>query len=216
MKKFILLLIIGGINHLSAKSQVQATEGKIEFQKGDKAAAVIELPYPAGLIEDAIKDYFSKKGIKQEKNKGFQVFQGAKLSEYDTELTDLYFKVDRKSRREKDASVVYLIVGRPSETLGSRTADDRYRIDEGKKLLEDLVSHIEAHHLEVGIGDQEGAIKKAEKKLKNLEDDQKDLEDRIRKLQDKLEEVKKDQIKQSDEINKQRSIRDAMLERRKN
>ncbi len=55
---------------------------------------------------------------------------------------------------------------------------------------------------------------KAEKKLKNLEDNQKDLERRIENLQDKLTQNKKEQESQTAEVAKQHEVLDAMQSRR--
>ena len=64
---------------------------------------------------------------------------------------------EKKSRREKDVSVVNLIVGKPSETIGSRTAEDRYGVDEGKRFLENLVGPVEEYQvLKWELREQEG------------------------------------------------------------
>ncbi len=52
---------------------VVATECKVEHTKGDKIAAVIELPYPVEEVEAAIEEHFSKKGGKSDKSKGFDI-----------------------------------------------------------------------------------------------------------------------------------------------
>lgn len=200
---------------ISAISQPLPTEGRIEYQKGDKPAAIIELPYPPEIVETAIKEHMAKSGIKEERSKGFQVFKGARLSPEDTESSDLYFKVDKKGRQDKKVSVIYLIVGRPNENVALRTVDDNNKISEGKTFLTDLIPSVEAHNLEVSILEQDDVIKKAEKKLRNLEDDQKDYEKKIRSFEDKLAENKKDQESQNAEVSKQRAVREAMTARRK-
>lgn len=214
MRKSLHLLVAIIAIHLSAFAQPSATEGKVEFQKGDKPAAVIEIPYSPDIVEAAIKDNLSRKGIKEDRTKGFQVFRGAKIGG-DSELTDLYFKVERKSRKDKDISIIYLIAGRPNENIALRTADDSYKVTDGKAFLNDLIPAIEAHNLEVMIGEQDETVKKSEKKLRNLEDDQKDLEKKIRNLEEKLAQNKKDQETQNADISKQQEIRDAMQSRRK-
>jgi len=214
MRRMLLLFAFAAIFSLSAKSQGNAMEGKVEYQKGDKIAAVMDLPYPAEVVEDAIQDYFSKKGIKGDKSKGFNIYRGVRLREDDPELTDLHFKVERK-RREKNSSTIYLLVARPGENVGVRTSDDNYKVDEGKAFLNNIVSWVEAHNLDVEIGQQEEIVKKAERKLKNLQDDQRDLEKRIKNLEEKLEDNRKEQQKQDEEVSKQKSILEAMLARRK-
>jgi hypothetical protein len=217
MKKSLPLLILFAfvISSIRINAQVVAMEGKVEHTKGEKIAAVIELPYPVEEVENAIAEHFSKKGGKGDKSKGFQVFRSMKLSEDDLELNDLHFKVERKSRKEKDISLVYLLVGRPSENVGVRSSFDRHKLDEAKHFLNQLTPAVEYHHLDVQIKEQEELLKKASKKQLTLMDDQKDLEEKIKSLQQKLEQNKVDQQKQSEELTRQQGVLDAMKARKK-
>jgi hypothetical protein len=208
----VLALIVGSSR---TNAQVIATEGKVEHTKGDKVAATIELPYPVEEVEAAIAEHFSKKGGKSDKSKGFQIFRSMKLRDEDVELNDLHFKVERKSRKEKDISIVYLLVGRPSENVGLRSSVDRHKIDEAKQFLSQLTPSVESHHLEKQIGDQEEVMKKASRKQLALIDEQKELEEKIKNLQQKLEQNKIDQQKQSEELTRQQGVLDAMKGRRK-
>src|SRR5687767_6425338 len=130
-------------------------------------------------------------------------------------MSDLHFKVERKNRRDKDASVVYLLVGRPSENVAVRTSDDRHKVYEGITFLNQMVPTMEAGNLEEEIARQEDEVKKAEKKMKNLEEDQQDLERKIKNLEEKLEENRNDQRKQVEEVNKQKIALEAMKGRRR-
>lgn len=214
MKKTIFTLLLLAFYNISLIAQPVATTGSIEYQKGYKSSAVIELPYSTEVVEKSIKENFLKKGIKEEKIKGFQAFKGARLTPTDGEVADLYFKVERKSRKEPNVSVVHMIVGRPNENVSLRTSADEYRISEAKTFLNDMTPSVDAYNLEVDIATQEEVVKKAEKKFKNLEDDQADLEKKIKNLQEKLAQNKRDQEAQNAEMIKQRSVRDAMHTRR--
>jgi hypothetical protein len=213
MKNFVLALLLV-VSTGALMAQPAATEGRVEFQKSNKVAALLELPYPPEIVEKAISDNMMKKGIKQESIKGFSVYKGARLSTFDTEVNDLYFKIDRKSRKDKNESVIYMIVGRANENLGIRTDADAYKLTDGKTFLNELIPSIESYNLEVNIKDQEEKITKAEKKLRDLQEDQVDIEKKIRGLQDKLAENRKNQDAQNAELNTQRSARDAMNARR--
>lgn len=191
-----------------------ATDSRVEYMKGYKSAAAIELPYESAVVEEALKGYFLKNGIKEDKVKGFQAFRGARLTPTDGEVADLYFKVERKSRKESNISVVYMIVGRPNENVSLRTVEDNYRVGEGKSFLNEIVPSIEAHDLEVSIKEQDEVVKKAERKLRNLEDDQKNLERKIRNMEEQLAQNKRDQESQVAEVAKQRSAKQAMEARR--
>ena len=190
-------------------------EGKTEFQKKDQPSAVIELPYHPDVVEDAIKNYLTKRGVKGNSSKGVQIFKGTKLSELDLSNSDLYFKVERKSRKEKDASVVYLFVTKENESPGARIEGDTYGVEAAKSFLKEMIPSIEAHNLEVDISGQENAVKKAEKKYDNLTDEAKDLQRRLKKLEENIEDNKNEIEKQRQEIENQRRILETMRAKRR-
>jgi len=210
MKKELMVFSMLVFSLFAAQSQIVASEGKMDYKKRDKSAAIIEMPYSPEIVESAIKDYLSQRGDKQDKSKGFQVFRNAKISGYDEELNDLYFNVERKSRKEKDMSVVYLIVAKPGEDIALRSVDNRYKMDAGINFLNQMVASVESYNLNVEIANQEEIVAKAEKKLKNLEEDQRDMEKRVKNLQEKLEENRKSQQKQAEEIMKQKTDHEAL------
>jgi hypothetical protein len=214
MKKNLLLLVVLISPIIFLRAQTSATEGKIEYKKGEKPAAVIELPYSPEVVEGAIKDYLSLKGLKLDRSKGFQVYRGARLDESD-ELSDLHFKVEKKSKKEKDVSVVYLMVGKPDEDLSLRSLDDRYKVDAGINFLNNIVPSVESYSLNVDIDNQEDDVKKAERKLKELEDEQEDIEKKIKNLQQRLEENREDQRKQADEVSKKKIEYETLKARKK-
>ena len=180
----------------------------------EKRAAIVELPYPPEIVEGALRDYLAKGGIQEQKLKGMQVFKNARLTPTDGEAADLYFKVERKSRKEENVSVVYLIMGRPNENVALRTSDDAYRVQDAKAFLANLKPKAESHKLERDISKEDDNIKKSERKLKDLQDEQKSLEKRILEMQDKLAQRIKDQENTTAEISRLKETRDSMIGRR--
>ncbi|MFM9909988.1 MAG: hypothetical protein ACKVOW_11590 [Chitinophagaceae bacterium] len=205
---FVLLL---AVNSLFS----QAYEAKLEHQRKMYVAAVIELPYPASELEDAIQDYMAKKGFKVSSSKNVLSFKGVKLNPNNTENNDIHFKVERKSRKEKEVSLVHLVVSKENETLTQRIPEDLLGLEDGKSFLNAMTPAMEAYHLEMEIIEQDKVIKKAEKKFENLEDDQKDLEKKIKNLEDKLEQNKKDQATQKTEVSNQKNILEGLKAKRK-
>jgi hypothetical protein len=202
---FVIIMLMAGAG---VQAQITAAEGEVEYGKGTKQAAAIEIPYPPATVEQAIKDYIAQKGVKAGKSKGFLVFRGMKLKDGDPELCDLHCKVERKSRKEKNVSVVHMLVGRPGEDVTLRTAGDRHKLHDAKEFLTSMVPVVEAHNLELDIAKQQELLNKAEKKLKGLQDNQRELEN-------KLNAIKNDQQKQMEEVTKQKTILEAMFNRRK-
>lgn len=192
----------------------QSRTGTVDYQKGDKMAATIDVPFNPDVVQEAIKDFLSKKCTRSDRSKGFDIYRQAKLHEGDPELHDVHCRVEAKGKKDNE-SIVYILIGRPGENMSVRTSDDHYKHEEAKKLLNQMLPNIEAFKLESEIKDQEEHVKKEEKKLSTLVEDQKDLEKRIKSLQDKLEENKMDQKKLSDEAARQRSMLDNLKGRRK-
>ena len=179
MKKY-LPLFICMLSMLWAQGQ-EIAEGKVDHHRKDQPALIIELPYPPDVVEDAIKDYLNKKGSKSNSSRGYQLFKDTKLSELDTEGSDLYFKVERKSRKEKDASVVYFYVTKPNENFKATAASmEMYNTGAARSFLQGMLPSVEAHNLEVEITTQEGAVKKAEKKFDRLTEDGEDMQKRLK------------------------------------
>ena len=198
----------------SAFSQT-ANEGKVEHTKGNKAAAVIELPYPEEEVADMLSDAMAARGVKGDKAKGFVVYRNVRLHDNDQDLSDLHFKVERKSRKEKDITNVYLIIGKPSENIGLRSAVDYHKIEEAKSYLNTMVPKMEAHHLEVQIKEQEALVIKAEKKFQSLVEDSVSYVEKIKGLEQKLNTNRTDRASQDVEVKKQRQTLEAMRSRRK-
>jgi hypothetical protein len=214
MKQYVVAAFVAICLSMNAFPQSAPIEGSIEYQKGEKRAAIIELPFTPEVIEGALKQSLERIGVKEERLKGMQVFKGARLTPTDGEIADLYFKVDKKKRGDENSSTVYLIVGRPNENVALRMPDDAYRMQDAKAFLSDLKPKVESYELELNIAHEEENIKKTEQKLKDIQSDQKNLEKRIQDLQDKLEQSKRDQDATNAEVNRLRSVRDALLSKK--
>ena len=201
MKLFILTAFAFLLMGAGAFAQTDPIEGTIEYQKGVKRAAVIELPFAPDIVEGALKQHLAKSGVKEERLKGMQVFKNACLTPTDGEAADLYFKVEKKSRRDDNTSVVYLIMGRPNENVALRTADDAYRIQDAKAFLGTFRPQAESFELERNITRNEDNIKKSEKRMNDLQDDRKKLEKKIQE--------------QEQEMNRLKTERESLLGKRK-
>lgn len=210
MKVSLPLLVFVTVISLSLPAFSQSGETKVEYQKSDKIAATIELPYSSEVVEDAIKEFMEKKGGKSDHVKSFAVYRNTKLVESDPEMVDVHFKVDRKIVKERESCVIYLLIGRPGENIGARTSDDRFKVADAKELLNKMAPYIDAYNLDVQIKKQEEVVKKSEKRLLNLKDDQYDLEKRLKTLQDKIAQNKSDQQLQTDDLNRQKEALNAI------
>jgi hypothetical protein len=191
----------------------QSGESKIEFQKEHKLAASIEFPYTSDIVEGAIKEFMEKKGNKGDRYKSFSLFRNTRLPDIDENL-DVYCKVERKIENDRESSVVYMLIGRPGENIAARTSEDRFKVSEAKEFLNKLAPSIDAYNLDVQIKKQQEQVKKAEKRLLNLKDDQYELERKIKALQDKLALNKNDQLLQTDELTKQKEALNVIVNKK--
>lgn len=191
------MLLVGGMAY------GQAREGFVAFEKSQQPAAVIELAYSPDIINAAMNDYLSKKGKSKTNDlKGFSTYRNTELVQNDSTNADLYFKIERKSRKEKESSIVSLLLTSPKEGMG---ANIRYlNMEQARDYLNGLVPAIDAYNLEQQIKEQNAMVIKAESKYKALQDDGEDLVKKRENIEKKIEENKRDQQKQMTEIENQK------------
>ena len=211
MKKSIALLVL----MLSgALLYGQATEGTVNHQKKEQPAAVIELPYEPETVSAALNDYLSRKGRSRSTTiKGFTTFRNTSLLHDDSTNADLYFKIDRKSRKEKNVTVVSLLLRQPG--IGDTSSQRHLDMEGAKTYLNELTPAILAYDLELMIKEQNAAIIRSETKLKELSNEGEDLEKKIIGLQKKREENKADVQKQDNEVQQKRQQLATLVSQRK-
>ncbi len=218
--KFIKTTLILLFITVSAFAQVQM--GKIELQKKDRQAIVLYSQYSQEIVEAAIVERMAKMGNKGKESRSlinlsksnFHIFKGARIPGTHTD-SDLYFKTERRGRKDKDESVVYLVIGKgPDEFV--TTESDPDLIEKGKEMMRDLVPFLDTYKLEVDIREQEEAVKKATGKLNNLMQDSSDLVKKIEGLQTKQTQNSSEQEKQRQDLEQQKQVLEALKARRKN
>lgn len=197
MKK-LLTLCFFTIAVLYAQSQAVITN--VKFNKTDRPALMLELPYDQEVSEQFIVDNLKKNGYepvtsgslfwKKSKVDGFYVFKGVRLQGSDR-TTDLYFKVEPKSKRQKGISIVYLLMDKGVEDFVNSA--DGAPHDAGKTFMNDMVPQSAAFKLQLDIKAQEEALKNAEKRMEKLMEDEKKLNKRLEELQNDLKKNKEDQ-----------------------
>nr|WP_294905376.1 hypothetical protein [uncultured Lacibacter sp.] len=191
------------------------SSGELEWQKKKIPATVLEVPYTASVTEDAIRQKFSQMGYSAKESKGVYTYKAVRIPEIMEETFDVLLKVERKSRKEKDESIVYFVVARGGENYVKAT-DDAVLISKIKQYCLGFIPLAEAQSLEVEIKGQEDKVKATEKKLKDYEDESSSLEKRKKKLEDDIEENKKNIEKQKVEVENQKKALDVLRAKRRN
>jgi hypothetical protein len=179
-----LLFFLSFTLSLSLATNAQAYEATAEFDKKKYSAFLAEYPYQVAAVENAMMKRFSKLGYRPRtekgifnKDKGYQIFSGSIMPDITEGQADFIIKVENKSRKGKDISLLTLIVLQGGEALGRSVSP--VRADKVKTYLGAILPDIEAENLELDIKAQEDAIIKTEKKLENLRTEEKDLEKKL-------------------------------------
>lgn len=218
MKKFLYPLLLSIAFPLFSLSQ--SYEGTIEYEKKKQQAFVIDYAYPPEAVENAFIQKMERMGYKGReekgvfnKDKGFRVYKGAYVTEISDQSMDYIVKIEQKSRKDKDATTVYMIINKDGENAmrGFNASD----VERAKEFLNNLMPDVQAAHLEIQIRDQENLISKTEKKLKSLKDDKKDMEEKIRKLQKDIKDNEKDQAATQEQIANQQLALEALRGKRR-
>ncbi len=186
MKKII--FSFGLLFLFTAMASAQAYEGKTDYDRKKQDAFVIQFHYPAQAVENAIVKKLEKMGYKGKEEKGFlnkdrgsRVYKNIYITEITRSKMDYIIQVERKSRKEEDESLLYLIVmNKDQNAIAGMEAGE---IRNAKAFLDNLLPDVEAAQLELQIQEQEELVAKAEKKLKELQQDKLELE---KKIQDNI------------------------------
>ena len=185
------------------KSYGQIYESKVDYNRTQQAALVSEYNYPEQIVEKTLRDKIEQMGYKIKSTRGFLVISNATLSDISSKPMEYAFKVERKSKKEKDIAVLSAIM---NENGVNATADNTARL---KSFLTDLIPSIEAVNLYFMVNEQFNVIVKSQKKLKNLQDEQSSMERKVRNLQDDLKKNAREQDDMLKEITKQQELLEA-------
>ena len=197
----------------SIMASAQAYEGTIQYDKKKQRAIIIDYPYSTEAVQNAIVKKMELLGYKPKeekgllnKDKGFLIYKNAYVTDINNDRMDYLIKVERKSRKEDDAAVLYIIMNKDGQN--AMDVLDAYGVDRAKSFLNNMMPDIEAANLELQIKAQEEVIAKAEKKLRGLKDDQANLEK-------KLQENKTDQENTQKDIENQKQALGTLIGKRK-
>ena len=148
MKKIFYTFIT--ILFFNAAASSQARYAFIDFKDAQKPAVVNDFSYQENIVSKAIQDKMQKLGYKGKDSKGFTMYKNATISELGSGLFDVYFKVDRKSRKEKDVTTVTMLLSKGNENFITDT-DDAQLINNAKSFLDNLIPNVQAFDLQKSL-----------------------------------------------------------------
>ncbi len=200
MKKILIL----ALSLTLQKSYGQVYESKVDYNKTQQAALVNEYNYSEQIVDKTLRDKLERMGFKIKSTRGFLVISNAVIADVSSKPMEYAFKVDRKSKKEKDIAVLSAII---NENDINATVENSDRL---KSFLTGLTPSIEAVNLDFMVNEQYDAVVKSQKKLKNLQDDQSSMERKVRNLEDDLKKNAKEQDDMQKEITRQQEVLDAL------
>ena len=200
MKYFLMIAMAIALQN----SYGQVYESKIDYKKTSQSAVVGEYKYSEEIVQKTLRDKWERMGYKIKSTKGFLVVSNAVIGSVSSKPLEYAFKVERKSRKEKDITLLSAII---NENDANATADNSEKL---KSFLSELIPFIEATNLDFMVNEQYDAVVKSQKKFKNLQDNQNSIERKIRNLQDDLKRNAKDQDEMQKEITKQQELLDGL------
>jgi len=198
----------------------QAKQGTIEYKKKKQDCFYINYNFPPEAVENALVNKLARMGYKGReekgmfnKDKGFNVYKEAILSDISSGKYDYAVSIERKSKKESDESVLYLIIlNNDVSAMPSLSNDEK---EKAKAFLENLTPEVEEAHIDMLIAAQATVLANAEKKLKQLQTDSVGIQTRITKLQEELTTNSKAQETQTAEVENQRKILEGIKSRKK-
>lgn len=211
MKKLFFITIAVAIYGTSIAQSRLATA---EYQKTKQPGIELDVPFPEKTVSKSIDDYFQKLGYKGKDTKGYLTYKGVRLPQLGPDIYDLYFKTDKKSRKEKDATTVTLMISSGYEKFIGDTTNAPL-IDSAKNYLNGLTDRVAAYDLDQQITEQDVALKKALKKLTNLTETGQDLQKKKVKIENDIADNLKGQASQKAESEKQQQILQTLRDKRK-
>lgn len=194
MKRLILFVCIAFMVSISSFSQ--AYESSITYDKKKQKAITIDYAYSQEAVQNAIVQKLEKLGNagKEEKglfnkDKGFIIFKEAFVTDISEERMDYILKIERKSRKDKDETTLYLVISKGGTDAIPNMSS--HNVGKAKMFLNNLLPEIEEANLELQIKAQDDAVVKSEKKFKDLQDEKADLEKKLQKNAEDIENQQK-------------------------
>lgn len=211
MKK---IFLSAAIFFITATAFAQARTATAEYNKVMEPAVETEIPFEEKTVMKSLIEKMENKGYKGKESKGYTIFRGVNMPEIGPGTYDFYFKTDRKSRKEKDITILTMLVSTGNEKFIGET-DDSSVFTNAKNFLDKHNESATAYDLELQIKDQQEASDKAAKKYNNLVEDGQDLVKKKEKLEKEIVDNTKKQADQKAESEKQRQILTTLMAKRK-
>ncbi|RYY62259.1 MAG: hypothetical protein EOO05_03480 [Chitinophagaceae bacterium] len=212
MTRLIVLTALTGFTTLAATAQ--STVSPIEIDKKMQQGLRLDLPNNTDMAEGTLLQKLKETGYtpettgtmfwKKKKQDGFYVFNGVQLPDLNNQKLDLYFKIDRKTKKDKDSSTMSMLVSKGYDNFVTPESDSA-TFSAASRFLDGFLANTASYSLQQDIMNQEKLVASAEKKMQKLQDDDESLRKKIDQLNKDLVENRTAIELQAAEVAKQRA-----------
>lgn len=202
MKRMILFMLV---LTLSSITTAQSTLTTVEYQKVTREAIANEIPFSEEVIMNAIKDTLQKLGYKGKESKGFTLFRNVRMPALENEPYDLYFAIDRKSKRQKEVSLVTMMLSKGDDNFITEKSNPDV-VHKARNFLNGFHHSVRRYDHLQKLMEQEEVVKKIEKTITDLAEEADDMQKKKKKLEKDIEDNSKEQSDQQKELEKQRQV----------
>lgn len=207
MKTIFTLLVLLGI---SAIAFPQVKDGTVTMNKIDRPAVIGEFEYEASIVNAVILEDMKYQGFgKGDSFKGFQKYAGIQFAQLSSEKIDFYFKVDSKSKKEKDKSIAYVVISKGYDNFVTSSSDPAI-IEAAKQYLSGLLDKFGQQKIKLAIEDQKVIVDKADKKLNSLVVNAETLKTKLKEVEDSIVKNTQDQETQKSVLEREKQLLESL------
>lgn len=186
---------------LTAQKATRHYPGSVKYNKTEVPATVFDVPYPVDQVEDGLKNMLKNLSIKVKEKNGFYEATNVNMVQLGNKTVDVYYKVMKDGKND---SKIYAILTEPGQSPETKTSSLNGAAlgagIGGAGLLAVIAPALDEHDYNIVKAKKEDDIRKNEKKLTGLADEQVKLEKKRADLEKDIEKLKQDQINLQSEL----------------
>lgn len=174
--------------------------GSVEFFGINYPCTVTDYDAPPDVVEKTIKEQLLSLGYKPSSRKGFLVYRNIRLSNvHNGEPVDLLILIEAKSRKEKETTTVHVITAEPGKIPDKRPEKGSINPETvvigtgAAAMLSQMTSRVNEQEHARQLQLQQEVVLKAERHLKDLQNDYASMQKKVEQLQKDMEKNKKEQ-----------------------
>ncbi len=143
------------------------------------------------------------------------MYKNVNIPELGPGTYNLYFKTERKGRKDKETTLLYMLISDSYDAFIDEQRDSAGVISRGKSFLNTFNLPAQDVYIENDIKEQEDNLRKAEKRYSSAVSDGNDLEKKRRKIENDIEDNKKEQEQRRIEVERQKQVLESARAKRR-